>query len=91
MRKGLFAKLLAGAMLAAAAASASAQSFPSRPIRIIVAVTPGGGNDLADVRERFAGIGFESTPNSPAEMRQIMVAEIGKWAKVIKTAGIQPQ
>ncbi|MBI2317949.1 MAG: hypothetical protein HYU75_13395 [Betaproteobacteria bacterium] len=76
MRKGLFAKLLAGAMLAAAAASAPAQSFPSRPIRIIVAVTPGGGNDV------FARI--------PAP-KQIMVAEIGKWAKVIKTAGIQPQ
>ena len=46
MRKGLFTALLAGAVLAAAAASAQAQSFPSKPIRIIVPFSAGGGVDL---------------------------------------------
>ena len=46
MRKGMFAALLAGATLAVPAASVLAQSFPSKPIRIIVAFTPGGANDV---------------------------------------------
>ena len=46
MRKRLFAALLAGTMVAVAAASALAQGYPSKPIRIIVPFTPGGGNDV---------------------------------------------
>ena len=46
MKNGMFTALLAGAMLAATAASVLAQSFPSKPIRIIVAFTPGGANDV---------------------------------------------
>lgn len=46
MGKKLFAALLAAATLAAAAASVQAQSFPSRPVRIVVPFTPGGGVDL---------------------------------------------
>ena len=45
MKKGLFVALLAGAALAAAA-SVLAQGFPSKPIKIIVPFTPGGGNDV---------------------------------------------
>jgi tripartite-type tricarboxylate transporter receptor subunit TctC len=36
----------AGALLACVMANATAQQFPSRPIRIIVPNPPGGGNDL---------------------------------------------
>ena len=46
MRKGSFVALVAGTLLAAAAASVLAQGFPSKPIRIIVPFTPGGGNDV---------------------------------------------
>lgn len=44
MKKGLLAALLAGAVFAAA--SAPAQNFPNKPMRIIVPYGPGGGNDL---------------------------------------------
>ena len=46
MRKGMFAALLAGAMLAVPAASVLAQSFPSKLIRIIVPYPPGGAVDV---------------------------------------------
>lgn len=46
MRKGMFAALLAGAMLAATAAAVMAQPYPSKPLRIVVPFTPGGGNDV---------------------------------------------
>jgi len=46
MRKGWFVALLASTMLATSAASVLAQVFPSKPIRIIVPFTAGGGNDV---------------------------------------------
>jgi len=46
MRKGMFAALIAGTLLAVAAAPVLAQGFPSKPLRIIVPFTPGGGNDV---------------------------------------------
>ncbi len=52
--------------------------------------------NMPEVRERLAGVGFDTNPTFPAEMRQIMAAEIAKWAKVVKAAGMnaaanQPQ
>ncbi len=46
MGKGMLATLLAGAMLAATTASVLAQSFPSKPIRMIVPFSPGGAVDV---------------------------------------------
>ena len=47
---------------------------------------------MPDVRERLAGVGFDSSnPTSPAEMHRIMAADLEKWGKVIKAAGIKPQ
>ena len=46
MKERLFGALLAGALLAATAASVLAQTFPSKPIRIIVPFSAGGGNDV---------------------------------------------
>ncbi len=46
MKKIWFRAICASAMLCAAAASALAQGFPRKPIRIIVAFGPGGGNEL---------------------------------------------
>lgn len=47
--------------------------------------------NMPDVRERLAGVGFDSNPTSAAEMRKIMVTELERWGKVVKNAGIQPQ
>jgi tripartite-type tricarboxylate transporter receptor subunit TctC len=44
-----------------------------------------------DVRERIARLGGEPVGNSPAEARQFIRAEIEKWAKTVKAAGIKPQ
>ena len=46
MKKGMLATLLAGAMLAATTASVLAQSFPSKPNRMIVPFSPGGAVDV---------------------------------------------
>ncbi|MEO7727802.1 MAG: tripartite tricarboxylate transporter substrate-binding protein, partial [Burkholderiales bacterium] len=41
-----------------------------------------------DMRERLAVQGLEAFSNTPAEFSAYIAAEVGKWAKVIKQAGV---
>jgi tripartite-type tricarboxylate transporter receptor subunit TctC len=43
----------------------------------------------ADVKERLATMGAEPVGNSPEEFRAFVKAEIVKWAKVVKEAGLK--
>lgn len=43
-----------------------------------------------DMRARFAQLGLDTVGGSPGELAAIIKADIGKWAKVIKDAGIKP-
>jgi len=45
---------------------------------------------LPDVRGRLAGLNFEPVTGSPEEFSAFIEAEIDKWARVIKRAGIKP-
>jgi len=45
--------------------------------------------DTSDVRERFATQGVVAGGSTPEELGAILAAEIEKWAKVIKAAGIR--
>lgn len=46
---------------------------------------------LPDARERIIAQGAEPTSTTPDEFARHLRAEIGKWARVIKAAGIQAQ
>ncbi len=43
------------------------------------------------MQAHFAGLGAEPMIMTPAELKDYMTAEIKKWGKVVKTAGIKPQ
>jgi tripartite-type tricarboxylate transporter receptor subunit TctC len=43
--------------------------------------------ELPDSKERFVGLGMESTHNSSAEFGVFLGAEVTKWAEVVKTTG----
>ena len=45
----------------------------------------------SDVREKLAAIGVEVAPSTPKEFSDYMRAEIAKWSKIIKEAGISDQ
>jgi tripartite-type tricarboxylate transporter receptor subunit TctC len=47
--------------------------------------------DDPELRSRFLDLGLEPLPGTPAELRDRLVREIGKWAKVIADAGIEQQ
>jgi tripartite-type tricarboxylate transporter receptor subunit TctC len=44
-----------------------------------------------EVAERFARQGAEVRTSSPEQFSKIIKAEVAKWAKVVKAAGIKPQ
>jgi tripartite-type tricarboxylate transporter receptor subunit TctC len=44
-----------------------------------------------DVRERLTALGFEPIASTPQEFADRIRAEIGKWAEVIRAAGIKAQ
>jgi tripartite-type tricarboxylate transporter receptor subunit TctC len=44
-----------------------------------------------ELKERFAAEGLEPVGNTPAEFASFIHAELDKWAKVIRAAGIKPQ
>ena len=45
---------------------------------------------MPDVRERLLGLGAEPIGNTPEQFAQYIRAELPKWAKVIRSAGISP-
>jgi tripartite-type tricarboxylate transporter receptor subunit TctC len=42
---------------------------------------------LPEVRERILSDGSEPTTNTPEEFRQFLLADVAKWAKVVKASG----
>jgi tripartite-type tricarboxylate transporter receptor subunit TctC len=44
---------------------------------------------MPDVRERLAAQGAEPVGNTPAEYAALLKADLDRWAKVVKTAGIR--
>jgi tripartite-type tricarboxylate transporter receptor subunit TctC len=44
-----------------------------------------------DVQDKLNAVAIESRTSAPEELAQFIPAEIAKWAKVVKDAGIQPQ
>lgn len=45
----------------------------------------------ADLKERMSAEGLYPVGNTPAEFAAIVRAEMAKWARVVKAAGIKPQ
>jgi tripartite-type tricarboxylate transporter receptor subunit TctC len=44
-----------------------------------------------DLRQKFAAQGVEPRPVTGAEFDRFFTAEVARWAKVVKDAGIKPE
>ncbi len=47
--------------------------------------------DSAEVKSTLANAGFEAFSSSPEELAELVKEQLGKWGKMIKDAGIQPE
>ena len=77
---------LAMASLAALTCAAHAQTYPARPVRVVVPFPPGGRTDVL-VRAQFEKLGAEPVGNTPAEFTAFTKAEVVKWASIVKQSG----
>lgn len=73
---------VAALMLAAGALPASAQDYPSRPVRVVVPFAPGAGNDLlgrlfaAELTKRLGGqVYVENKPGGGSQIGTDLVAK----------------
>ena len=46
---------------------------------------------LPDIQKRMAVIGFEAFSSTPQELGDFVKVQLGKWGKMVKDAGIQPE
>lgn len=44
-----------------------------------------------EVKDKLAGVGITPMPMTPAELSQFIAAEVTKWTKLTKDAGIEPE
>jgi putative tricarboxylic transport membrane protein len=49
------------------------------------------GIDSAEVKSKLGTAGFEAFSSSPQELGDFVQVQLGKWGKMIKDAGIQPE
>ena len=61
------------------------------PMEVVAELNKAISAVLSDpaMKERFAGLGAEPMPMTPAALGQYIAGETGKWAKVVKTAHIK--
>ena len=46
--------------------------------------------DSPDVQAQFKNVGFEGFSSAPEELGAFIKAQLGKWQKMVKDAGINP-
>jgi tripartite-type tricarboxylate transporter receptor subunit TctC len=47
--------------------------------------------DSPDIKKMLGRVGFEAFSSSPQEMQDTIKVQLGKWGKMVKDAGIQPE
>src|SRR5262249_19859458 len=46
--------------------------------------------DDPDIKTKLGNVGFEAFSSSPGELQDFVKVQLGKWGKMVKDAGIQP-
>jgi tripartite-type tricarboxylate transporter receptor subunit TctC len=44
-----------------------------------------------EMRERIVGIGLEPVGSTPEEFRKLVIADVKRFAELVKLAGVEPE
>jgi tripartite-type tricarboxylate transporter receptor subunit TctC len=80
--KGQEADFMIGLFVPAGTPRAIVKRLHSEVVRIVA---------LADVKEKISGLGFDIIANTPEEFAAQIKADVERWTKVIRSAGIEVQ
>jgi len=47
--------------------------------------------DDPDVKSKLGNVGFEAFSSTPTEFGDFVKVQLGKWSKMVRDAGIQPE
>ena len=47
--------------------------------------------DSDEMKAKLRNVGFEAFSSSPKELEDFIKVQLGKWGKMVKDAGIQPE
>ena len=87
----------------ASAPDATAQAWPSKQVRVVIAFPPGGGTDItgrmlakkftaitsAEMREHFKRDGADAVGSTPEELGALFGREVARYKKIIESAKVR--
>jgi tripartite-type tricarboxylate transporter receptor subunit TctC len=78
--------LVLSVALFGAAGTASAQQYPSKPIRLIILFPPAGATDVLG---RALGQKLIPESSTPEQLSTLVKDDLARWAKVARQAGVR--